>query len=166
MKSGMLLLIFLTAGAMAVELSEEARQLVERQKDDVRRLEMIHVRELELLMERYQKSNEPENAKAVEGVIAAKKKAMAGTSDDAVLKPLIGTWRRNTDGKIWKFDTTEAGSFNGRQAFTMTYDAEKRRVVVKAEKWVNTLEFTEDENVMSGSWKEDGEKTFELTREK
>jgi hypothetical protein len=167
MKSGMLVLILLTVGAIAQELPDEARKLVEARDRGVRRVQLAYLMELQALAARYRKSNEPEKEKAVAELIAKAEKVEEEKENEGVLKPLMGTWRRSTDNTVWKFDSTKGGTFRGKESFTMTYDPEKSQVVVTAASgWVNTLAFTDDENVMSGSWEKDGRKTFELTREK
>ncbi|MEK7951943.1 hypothetical protein [Luteolibacter soli] len=174
----MLFSIFLGVGAIAQELPDEVRLVTEAHEKEVRRLKLAYLQDLDALAERYRKADEPEKAKAVAELIARtekelqekekeKEKALPRKESEVDLKLLVGTWRRNTDGKVWKIESEKGGVFNGKDSFTMAYDAEKRQVVVTAAKgWVNTLEFTDDENVMSGSWEKDGRKTFELTREK
>lgn len=78
------------------------------------------------------------------------------TPGDERLAPLVGVWKRDSDNGIWNITNTTGGTFNGKRSFTMSFDAENKRVAVIGSNWADHLILTSDPDVVNGTTKING----------
>jgi len=104
-----------------------------------------------------------EAAKAA--VVKAAPKDDDSAEIDSKMAGLVGKWKRDYDGGIFEFKDTKSGTFNTKQAFTVKYDADKKRVIITSDRWSNEIAFTPNNDALNGSYEKDGRANrYKLTR--
>ena len=170
-----LILALLSSSLVAAEPALEVRQLIEARDLELHRINLAYAQKLDELLVRYNAAGDTANAGIVKALIAeverdkkpAKAKLPAGDDIGVRMDALVGKWTRDFDGGIFEFKDAESGIFNGREAFTMTYDAAKKRVTIVAATWTNTLAFTTNPDVVGGTYEKNSRSTrYRLTRMK
>ena len=121
--------------ASGSELPSDARLLLEKREKAVKAIDQRLVEELEKIKVAHTKRGDLESANAIMELI----QSIDGDVESKYLKKLVGTWKRDTDGTFFEFDGRGGGMWNGRDAFTVTYDVEKRQYTVMAKIWTNYL---------------------------
>ena len=132
-------LLALAATASGDDLAEDARKAVEIRDKELHRINLAYAQKLDQLLAKAKSAGDAVATKTIEGMIAeaeGKAPAAPATSDDP-LKPLLGTWQHSEDSSIWKFENTKEGVARGKYQFSISYDAEKKRVVAVGGNWVN-----------------------------
>lgn len=117
------------------ELPNDARLLLEKREAAVKTIDRRLVEELGKLKVAHTKRGDLESANAIVDLIHS----LDGDVESNHLKKLTGTWKRDTDGTFFEFDGKRGGTWDGRDAFTVTYDVEKRQYTIKAKTWINYL---------------------------
>lgn len=154
----LLTLLILTLPVVAGP-AEDARKLAA----DFQRAKLAYAQKLDALM--VAAKGDAAAEKEIAGLIAEVEGKKAETGDD--LAPLVGTWQHDGDASVWRITSPEEGSVNGKYKIAISYDHEKRRAVVISPSWVNYLTFTDDPDVINGSYEERGRtRRFKLTRVK
>ena len=161
MKLRLLLPFLFTLPALAGEFADEARKLA----GDFNRAKLAYVQKLDSLLAKAKAAGDTAAIKTIEDLIAeAEGKRAAG---DDVLAPIVGTWKRDIDGAIWRFAADGTGTFNNKGKLAVSYDPEKDRFVSVADKSVDYFTVTRNPDVLSGTF-ESGERKlrFKLERVK
>ena len=167
-----LLVAALAAGLVhAEELPAAALKLKEIREREINRINLAYLQKLDELLVDLRAKGDTEAVAAVEKLVAeAEGGKPAEAKDDAgadPLAPLVGVWRRDTDGGVWNIPNTKGGVFNGKLPFKLTYDPEKKQVVAVGEHWVDRLTLTSNPDVVYGSADNKGRKTrYRLERVK
>lgn len=109
------------------------------------------------------------NAESREAVRMAAAKAAPKDTDstgiDDKLTSIVGKWKRDYDGAIFEFKDTKSGTWNTKQAFTVSYNADKKRVIITSDRWTNEVAFTPNNDALNGSYELNGKTTrYKLTR--
>lgn len=159
-------LLTLTAVAVA-DLSEDARKATELRDKEVQRIQSAYIQKLDQLLAKAKSAGDASAVKEIESLIAQGEGNAPAAIDGDPLKPLLGAWQHSEDSSIWKIENTKEGLARGKYQFSISYDAEKKRVTALGGNWVNYLTFTNDPDVINGSYEENGRtKRFKLTRVK
>lgn len=142
---------------LAAQVPEEVRRLSADYEREVNKLNLAYTQKLDRLAARYRAAGEEKTAKAIEAMIAEVDGKKAPLED--TLAPVVGTWKRDTDGALWRFAADGTATFNGTGKLTISYDAEKKRYVVVGPSTVDSFALTRNPDVLNGAF-EAGDRSF------
>lgn len=164
MKNLIPLLISLSLPALA--LPPDAAALQRQRNVKISELNAAYVRALEKTKARAMADGDLAGATEIDAEIEAaclptSSSAMAAIPENAAPSDIVGKWKRDYDGSVWDFTSPSAGNHAGQTAFKVTYDETSKRITIVSAKWVNTLVFGLNRNVMLG---EANGRKYRLTR--
>lgn len=139
----LLLLLALSVATHAADLAGEARKA-----------QLAYAQKLDQLLAKAKTDGDTAAAKEIEAMIAqVEAKAPAAGKDDAPveLQRIVGKWKRDRDGMLWEFTDTKSGVAGGNTKFTVSYDASKKQIQVITDKFIDTLKFSSDEDLLRGT---------------
>lgn len=164
-----LALVCITATAHGADIPDEVAKAISERKTAIAEADKAYLAKLEILRKRYADSGNAKDAELVAKLIkeacgAATAAQVADPESEALLAKLVGTWKRDYDNSVFLFKDAKSGSWAGKEDFTMSYDAEKKKVILISKKWVDELTFTGDDDTMRGG--DRNGKRYKLTRVK
>lgn len=157
--------------AFGSDIPAEAAKLKEIHEREINKLNVAYLQRLDALLVDYRAKGDDKAVEAVEKLVAeveaGKPAEVKGEAGADPLAPLVGVWRRDTDGGVWNIPDTKGGVFNGKLPFKLNYDPEKKQVVAVGEHWVDRLTLTSNPDVVYGTADNKGRKTrYRLERVK
>lgn len=140
------------------QLPPDAAALKAKRDAKIAEIDRIYAAELEKCQKRAMADGNLKVANEIEREIArvipnplAPNSASTADGDATIpeMARLLGLWQRDSDSVVWEFKAGNKG-VAGRDAFTVTYNAEEKKYVIASAKWVNKLSFGLGEDVLSG----------------
>jgi hypothetical protein len=167
--SSFLAVVCIVGTALGADIPAEVEKAISERKASIAEADKVYLAKLEALLKRFNDSGNSKDAELVAKLIkdAGGEAAVSEATDpaaDAILAKLVGTWKRDYDNSVFLFKDSKSGSWAGKEDFTMSYDAEKKKVILISKKWVDELTFTGSEDVLRGGDKNG--KRYKLTRVK
>ena len=146
---------------LQAELPADAAALKAKHDTKITEIHLTYANELEKLQKRAMADGNLTAANEIENEIArvapdpmpATPPAVTPiTTEEAnpALAPLVGKWLRESDHTLWDFKDTKSGIYAGRTPFTLSYHPDTKKITVLSAKWVNTLTFGLNGDVMNG----------------
>ena len=130
---------------------------------EARKVKLAYAQKLDDLLTKAKAAGDAADVKEIEAMIAEVEGKKVETS--GILAPLVGTWRRDTDGALWRFAADGSGTFNNKGKLALSYDPEGKRFLAVSDKNVDYLTLTRSPDVLNGEVEVGGRKVrFKLER--
>ena len=133
--------------SLNAEAPKEVRRLEILRDKKVEEIDTIYVGELEKLKLVYMKSGDLESANYVANSIEEIRRKYENQSQD-VLELIQGTWKKTKSGQVFVFDGSKGRL--GKLDLRLAYDPNTKKITVKSKNFVDTLELTDDPDVITG----------------
>jgi len=157
MKSLLLLSLLVMPSLALADLTGDADKLARDHAAAVSRLNLDYANKLDELLARAKADGNTTAATRVEALIAeVEGKPAAAGATTGLLDPIVGTWKRDIDGSLWRFAANGKGSFNNKGKLNVSYDPEKKQFVSVADKSVDYFTVTRDPDLLNGTHEKDG----------
>lgn len=133
-----------SACAFGETLPPDAAALQAMRDKRVAEIDRIYVAELEKLQKKHMKDGALDAANRIAEEI---KKIMP---DPFVESPIVGKWKRDSDGTIFEFKNETSGIFEGSTPFKVVQDPDTKVMNIKSSQWVDTVMLTSDPHTLAG----------------